>query len=187
MFIPEKSVRKQSVRKRSVRRQTAGFTITEVALALIVFSLMIVLFAAVFPMTVRGARYGSNYTQAAMIAQHKMDQIRSAGYARLDLNDLTNLAVIDSPQPSGYPATVTGGATYSFTTADSLVNSGTTQGFFAPGSQGTVTVCDYAALHPSSGIAANTMDYVTVTLTWSGGGISKGSYSTSAVIANIQP
>ena len=173
----------------AVRRRVskAGFTITEVALALVIFTLMVVLFAAVFPMTVRGAQYGNNYTQAAMLAQHKMDELRSAGFARLDLNDLTNLAVIDAAQPSGYPAAVNGGAVYSFTTADSLVSNGATQGYFPPGSQGTVTVCDYAALHPSSGIAASTMDYVTVTLTWNGGGVSNGSYSTSAIIANLKP
>ena len=173
--------------QRIIRRQAAGFTITEVALALVIFTLMVVLFAAVFPMTVRGAQYGNNYTQAAMLAQHKMDQLRSAGYARLDLNDLTNLAVIDSPQPSGYPATVSGGKTYSFTTADALVNNGAAQGYFPPGSQGTITIADYAALHPSSGIAANTMTYVTVTMKWTGGGVSNGSYSTSAIIANIAP
>lgn len=173
--------------QRTIRRQAAGFTITEVALALVIFTLMVVLFAAVFPMTVRGAQYGNNYTQASMIAQHKMDQLRSAGYARLNLRDLTNLAVIDAAQPSGYPASVGSRTTYSFTTADALVNSGGTQGYFPPGSRGTVTISDYAALHPSSGIAANTMAYVTVTLAWTGGGISNGSYSTSAIIANIAP
>ena len=169
------------------RLSKAGFTITEVALALVIFTMMVVLFAAVFPMTVRGAQYGNNYTQAAMIAQHKMDQLRSAGYARLDLGDLTNLAIIDANQPYGYPASVNGGAAYSFTTADALVNDGVTQGCFPPGSQGTVTVCDYATLHPSSGIAVSTLDYVTVTLTWTGGGVSNGSYSTSAIIANVKP
>jgi Tfp pilus assembly protein PilV len=171
----------------SRRLSSSGFTITEVALALVIFAMMVVLFAAVFPMTVRGAQYGGNYTQAASIAQHKMDQLRSAGYARLDLSDLTNIAVIDATQPAGYPTAVTGGTTYSFTTADGLVNNGVTQGYFPPGSKGTVTICDYAALHPSSGIAASTLAYVTVTLTWTGGGVSNGSYSTSAIIANVQP
>ena len=169
------------------RRAQAGFTIMEVALALVIFTMMSVLFAAVFPMATRGAQYGGNYTQAAMIAQHKMDQLRSAGFARLDLSDLTNLAVVDTPQPAGYPAAAPSGMTYSFTTVDGLASSGGTQGYFPPGSQGTITICDYALLHPSSGIAANTLDYVTVTLTWTGGGLANGSYTTSAVIANLPP
>ncbi|MGI4789838.1 MAG: type IV pilus modification PilV family protein [Janthinobacterium lividum] len=169
----------------SRRRSARGFTITEVALALIIFAMMTIMFAAVFPMTVRGAQYSGNYSQAAMLTQHKMDQIRSAGFGSLTRTALQNLSIIDTTQPSGYPASVTGGTTYSFTTADTLVNNGTGQGYFPPGSVGTVTICDYAALHPSSGVPTGKMDYVTVTLTWTGGGVSKGSYSSSALIANI--
>ena len=165
------------------RRRQAGFTITEVALALIIFGMMTLVFAAVFPMTIRGAQYSSNYSQAAMIAQHKMDQLRSAGFTGLDQTHLKNLSVIDTTQASGYPRSVTGGKTYSFTTADNLVSSGTTQGYFPVGSQGLVTVADYAALHSGSGVPSGTLMYVTVRVQWSGGGVSNGSYSTSAMIA----
>jgi type II secretory pathway pseudopilin PulG len=165
------------------RKLERGFTIMEVTLALMIFAMMTILFAAVFPMTIRGAQYSSNYSQAAMVAQHKMDQLRSAGYSSLDLSHLSNLSVVDSPQPNGYPTQAVGGSTYSFTTADGLVSNGVTQGFFPAGSQGTVTIADYSALHPASGIPANTMYYVTVTVAWVGGGVSNGSYSTSAIIA----
>ena len=167
----------------SRRRSERGFTITEVALALIIFAMMTVLFGAVFPMTVRGAQYSSNYAQAAMMAQHKMDQLRAAGCSRLDMTDLSNLSIIDSPQPNNYPAAVTGGSTLSFTTVDGLVSDGTAQGYFPSGSEGTVTIADYTALHPASGIPANTMFYVTIKIAWVGGGVSNGSYSTSAIIA----
>ena len=166
----------------------------EVVLALVIFTFMGVLFGAVFPMTVRGAKYGGNYTQGAMIAQHKMDQLRAAGYERLfddtsgtTLSKLSGLDIVDAAQPAGYPQAVTGGSVYSFTAADGLVNNGVTQGYFPPGSMGTVTICDYTQIHPSSGIPAGTLAYVTVSLTWTGGGVSDGSYSTSAVIANLPP
>ena len=171
--------------RRASRRAERGFSLVEVALALIILTMMGVMFGAVFPMATRGAQYGSNYAQATQIAQHKMDQLRSAQYTRVvSQTSLAGLAIIDNPQPSGYPMNVNGGAAYSFTTVDGLVSSGAAQGYFAPGSTGIITVCDYAALHPSSGIAAGKMAYVTVTLSWTGGGVSDGSYSTSAIIAN---
>lgn len=169
------------------RCHTAGFTLVEVTLALIVFAMMTVLFAAVFPMTVRGAQYGGNYTQGAMIAQHKMDQLRSAGFSSLDQGHLTNLSIVDTPQPAGYPLSINGGTTYSFTSAEHLVSDGTTQGYFAPGSQGTVTVVDYAVLHPGSGVPAGSLALVNVSVSWTGGATHDGNYQTSTLIANVVP
>ena len=177
------STRPQSSACLKFRRRRAGVTITEVALTLIIFAMMTMLFAAVFPMTIRGAQYSGNYSQAAMIAQHKMDQLRSTGAGGLTPGHLADISAIDQSQPTGYPLTVPGGATYSFTTADSLVNDGTTHGYFAPGSQGLVTIADYTAVHNSSGIPAGTLYYVTVTVNWVGGGVSNGSYTTSSIIA----
>ena len=62
------------MRRNNLRR---GFTMAEVMMALAVFTMMTLMFAAVFPMAVRGAQYSSNYAQGSMLAQHKMDQIRS--------------------------------------------------------------------------------------------------------------
>lgn len=174
-------------RNSTFRRRQAGFTLIEVTLALVVFAMMTVLFAAVFPMATRGAQYGGNYTQAAMIAQHKMDQIRSAGFSSLDQGHLTNLSIIDAPQPAGYPMAAGGGTTYSFTSAENLVTSGATKGYFAPGSQGTITVVDYAVLHPGSGVPTGSLALVNVSVSWTGGATHTGSYQTSALLANVTP
>ena len=174
-------------RKSFARRRAAGFTLVEVTLALIVFAMMTILFAAVFPMSMRGAQYGGNYAQAAMIAQHKIDQIRSAGFTSLDQGHLSNLSIIDSPQPAGYPVSINGGTTYSFTSAENLVTSGATHGYFAPGSQGTITVVDYAALHPGSGVPAGSLALVNVSVSWTGGATHDGNYQTSALLANVAP
>jgi len=169
----------------SPRRRKRGFTIAEVALALIVFAMMTILFAAVIPMTMRGAQYSGNYSQAALLTQHKMDQIHSAGHSRLSQTSLAGNNIIDQNQPQGFPVNTGTGTMYSFTTADALINDGvTTKGYFPPGSQGTVTVSDWTALHPAAGVPANSMAYVTVTVSWTGGGVHDGSYTTSAVIAN---
>ena len=168
-------------------RRRRGFTIAEVTLALIVFAMMTVLFAAVFPMAVRGAHYSSNYAQAAMLAQHKLDQLRSAGYKRLSVptgdNSLASLNVIDSPQPAGYPIVNGGVSTYSITSADGMLQSGAARGYFPDGSIGTVTIQDYATFNPSAGVPAGTLAYVTVSIAWSGAGIAASSYKVSTIIA----
>lgn len=172
---------------RPKRRSQRGFTIAEVSLALIVFAMMTILFAAVFPMAVRGAHYSGNYAQAAMLAQHKIDQLRSAGYNRLFTptggDSLTSLGVIDNPQPTGYPINSGGAATYSITSADGLVQTDTAQGYFPAGSVGTITVQDYANFNPSAGVPVGTLAYVTVKIAWAGAGLAPSSSSVSAIIA----
>lgn len=169
--MPIRHISKSPTRRRSSRH---GFTIAEVALAMIIFTMMTLMFAAVFPMAVRGAQYSSNYAQAATLAQHKLDQLRSAGYSRLFTptgnNSLTSLSIIDSVNVDG---------SYDFTSADSLINNGTTKGYFPPGSTGTVTVSNYTA----NGAPNGTLAYVTVKLVWTNTGIASSSYSASAIIA----
>ncbi len=184
-FVPTLAVPAAPARRR--RRGRSGFTLMEVAMAMMVFTMMTLMFAAVFPMAVRGAQHSSNYAQGTMLAQHKMDQLRTTGYIRLvDPAKLAPTGIIDNPQPAGYPIVSNGATTYSFTSVDSLVSDGTTKGYFAAGSTGTVTVSDYAAgAAPSgtSGVPAGTLAYVTVTISWVGGGISSGSTSVSAIIS----
>lgn len=151
-----------------------GFTLAEVALAMVILAMMTLMFAAVFPIAVRGAQYSSNYAQAATLAQHKLDQLRSAGYSRLftptGTNSLTSLNIINAVNADG---------SYDFTVADSLVNSGTTKGYFPPGSTGTVTVSNYTANGAPSGVLA----YVTVKFVWTNPGASSSSYSASTIIS----
>ncbi len=59
---------RSSIRRHTNKRQSAGFTLIEVTLALIIFAMMTILFAAVFPMTVRGAQYSGNYTPKYFLA-----------------------------------------------------------------------------------------------------------------------
>jgi type II secretory pathway pseudopilin PulG len=175
------SMKNGSLKKRG-RKQAHGFTLMEVAMALAVFIMMTVMFAAVFPMVARGSQFSGNYSQAAMLAEHKVDQIRSLGFAKLDYNGLNAQGVIDSmtTPPSGLPAT------YTFTGVDNLVTSGSTTGFFPPGSVGTITVQDYSAFNPSAGIAAGQVDYVTITITWPASAVSGGTYSTSAMVIEMK-
>jgi len=180
------------IQQNAQRRQrrpsiNAGFTIAEVALSMIIFVMMTLMFAAVFPMAVRGAHFSSNYAQAATISQHKLDQLRAAGYGRLfnptGDNGLASLSIIDSPQPTGYPITGGGATTYSFTTADNLVSSGTSRGYFPGGSVGTVTIQDYNTFNTGAGVAGGTLAYVTVKIAWSGASLAPSNYRVSTIIA----
>ena len=125
------------------RRRCAGFTLAEVMLALSVFTMMTLMFAAVFPTAVRGAQFSGNYAQGTMLAQQKMEQLRANGYGRLvddaqgtALKKLSDLGLIDGQNADG---------SYDFTASDSLTNSGTTHGYFPPGSTGTIKVTPYVA------------------------------------------
>ena len=60
-----------------------------------VFMMMTLVFAAVFPVALRGAQFSNNYAQAALLAQHKIDQLRAAGFSKMDYTDLNNLGIVD--------------------------------------------------------------------------------------------
>ena len=161
------------------RGSQGGFTMMEIVLALMVFMMMTLVFAAVFPLALRGAQFSNNYSQAALLAQHKIDQLRAAGFSKMDYADLNSLGIVDAmaTPPTGLPAT------YAFTNADSLVSNGASQGFFPPGSSGALSIVDGSALNAT--VPVGQVDDVTVTVTWSGAGISSGSYRASAMIVKM--
>ena len=97
-------------------RRQRGFTIMEVVLAMTVFLMMVLMFAAAFPLTVRAAQFSSNYAQATQLAQHKIDQLRAAGYGSLNGAALAGTGIINSATPVANPAgSPTGSTSYSFT------------------------------------------------------------------------
>jgi type II secretory pathway pseudopilin PulG len=160
---------------RTRRKAQRGFTIAEIALSLIVFAMMAMMFGAVFPMAVRGAQYGSNYAQATLVAQHKMDQLRSAGYNKLVLPDtLKSLNIIDS-------TTTNVDGSYNFAAADNLTSTGTVQGYFPTGSTGTVAITDYHLT--DANVPAGKIALIKVKVAWSGGGVSSGFYTLSTMIS----
>ena len=144
----------------------------EVALSLIIFTLMTLMFGAVLPMAVRGASHGNNYSQAAALAQRKVDQLRSAGYGRLfDGTAYSQMYAQNIVDGQNGPSGASGGS-YDFTTQDHLTGAG---GFFPPGSTGTITISPYSG---TSGVAL-----ATVTITWTGN--VPGSYTVSTLIISM--
>ena len=156
-------------RGRAHRRR--GFTLVEVMMSMMVFTMMILIFAAVFPFALRTAEFSNNYSQAALLAQHKIDELQTAGYSRLDYTSLNGLGIIDA-SPNTSP--------YSFTTVDNLAGGGNNHGYFPVGSTGTVTIVDYHTLNSS--VPAGKMDYVTINITWTSYTGNVGTYSASSIL-----
>jgi prepilin-type N-terminal cleavage/methylation domain-containing protein len=159
-------------RKRQVgARCQRGFTLVEVMFGMMIFTMMVLIFSAVFPFALRTAEFSNNYSQAALLAQHKIDELQTAGFSRLDYTDLNGLGIIDS-SPNTSP--------YSFTTVDNLDGGGSNHGYFPAGSTGTITIVDYHTLN--SGVPAGKMDYATINIRWTSYTGSVGTYSASSLL-----
>lgn len=149
-------------------------------LSLVVLAMMTVMFGAVFPITMRAATQGNSYSQAALLAQRKVDQLRQAQYGSLydntngtALTKLSRLGIVDPVQNSD--------GSYSFTTIDHLTGAG---GFYSGDSVGKITISDYSADPSPSNSGqlpvAGQVAVATVTITW--GGKVPGTYTVSALI-----
>jgi len=154
-------------------RARCAFTLLEVVLAMTIFMMMTLVFAAVFPITVQAAHYSNNYTQAALLAQHKIDQLRSAGINNLNYTNLNGLGIVDTNASATGP-------TYTFTSVDNLTS------FFPAGTTGTIKISDYSTLSNVTNPPPTGNVYIaTVTLTWPGLGSTTGSYTTSGMIVSM--
>lgn len=191
------NIRRVSAPPRPARR--TAFTLVEIAIALFVFGMMVVLFGAIFPISTRAGHTGGNYAEASFLAQHKIDQIRNLGFAKLDGLHLAGQGVVDTnsdgtpvtvPNPAGLPANT---VSYSFTLADNLVNNTKSgifyPGFFPAGGTGIVSIGDYhdlaaAAPHGTNiTVPATVLKCVTVTITWAGSNQGNGNLTTHTALS----
>jgi expansin (peptidoglycan-binding protein) len=138
---------------------------------MIIFLMMIIMFAAVFPLAVRGAIFSNNYAQAVALCQHKMDQLRDAGWNKMDYTDLNGDGVVDTAA-AGNQNIANG---LSFVTTDNLAS------FYPAGCTGTLKVTTDA------NVAANTVDDVKITMTWTTGNGGSSSYTLYGMITKNEP
>ena len=95
----------------------------EVVLALVIFTMMALMTAALVPMAARSNRYGNDFSQAATLAMHKVNQLQEAGYDNMNRNLYGTLLVVDSN--GSLPTANTSGSSSSnaaFTTRDNLTS-----------------------------------------------------------------
>jgi len=117
-----------------------GSGLIEVAIATMVMAVGILVFASYYPTAAKCASMGGAYSQATSEVQHKVDQLRSVGYGRLNYTELKAAGIIDS-SPTASP--------FRFEQADSLGNL-----LWSP--IGTITVAS----------AGTNLAQVTISLSW---------------------
>ena len=80
-----------------------GFTLIEVMISVMIFALLMVLYATCIPVAKKASVMNGQFAQAISLCQHKIDQMRAVGYGRLDYSDLNDAEIIDdSPTSSPY-------------------------------------------------------------------------------------
>ncbi len=192
------NVRRNPVTHRPSQRRPsrcAGFTLVEMMIAVFVFWMMIALFGAILPIAGQGSRSGSSYAQAALLAQHKIDQVRQGGFNKMNPGQMVNMNIIDAnadrtPKTAAVPAGLPAGTvSYSFTGADNLVDNGANKGYFAAGAQGILSLSPALGGQGGNAPATTQALQVTVTLTWpssvrAAGASNISAYSTHTIIAN---
>lgn len=144
-------------------KNRSGMTLIEVMIAVMVFSFAITVFASLYPLAMRMRSKSENVSQATMIAQKKIEQVRALPYTSLTYTSLQGANIIDA-SPNSSP--------YSFTTIDNLASK-------LPEPTGTLAVSD-------AGSGANTADLkqITVTVSWGGVVTNGNSVSFTTQIAN---
>jgi prepilin-type N-terminal cleavage/methylation domain-containing protein len=147
-------------RQGGANRRRRGFTLMEVMITLFLLVGMGLMFGAVIPLQARSAHISNTYNQASLLCQHKIDQLRGAGFGSLNFAGLLNRGIIDDTSAAGLIS-----SPYRFTVTDQLAaDAGAATGFFPAGSTGTIDVRDYSAINAST--PAGQLAYVTVTVRW---------------------
>lgn len=148
-----------------MKRNRRAFTLMEVVLSTLFFTMMALMVAAIVPMASRSSRQSSDTVQASSLVLHKIDQLQSAGYGKLEAPALVSMHVVDSA--GSLPTTNsdgTGTGDADFTTADRLstyfVNAGANP-------RGTIHLAPYIPSQKGSGAGTHyTVIQATVILTW---------------------
>jgi type II secretory pathway pseudopilin PulG len=147
-----------------------GFGLVEVIFSLFIFVMMALMFATVVPTAVRNSRYSSSYAQAVQLAQHKIDQVRDAGFIKCDGASLAAAGLVDS----AIPVSTNGDEnTYSFVTTDRLLS------YFPSGATGTLTLDPW---DPSFNGTSYTVMRVQVDFLWRDAGGVTNTYSTATIV-----
>ncbi|MCC2671962.1 MAG: hypothetical protein K0Q72_4433 [Armatimonadetes bacterium] len=148
------------IRRRPRRFGRRGYSLIDVALGSLVMAAGVLIFAAFYPTAARGSKMAGAYSQASSEVQHKVDQIRSVGYGRINYTDLKAAGIIDA-SPNASP--------FRFEQIDGLSNL-----LWSP--IGTITVAS----------AGTNLTQVTVTLTWlrAPGSTQRSSHAVTILVTN---
>ena len=152
-----------------------GFTLLETMIALMLFLLLTLVFAAGIPLAKRSSNTNGQYSIALSLCQHKIDQMRASGYGDIGILDrLKERKICDS--------TTTNVNQFTFTKLiqseiDSLSNSAQTKGRNLIDPTGTVIVL-------TNSNAAYMEKKVIVTVSWKNT-VNDTTYRRVSVVASI--
>ena len=137
-----------------------GYSLIDVTLGALVMAAGVLVFAAFYPTAARGSRMAGAYSQSVSEVQHKVDQLRSVGYGRINYTDLKAAGIIDA-SPNASP--------YRFEVVDDLSSV-----LWSP--VGTITVAS----------AGTNLLQVTITLTWqrAPGSTQRSSHAITILVTN---
>jgi prepilin-type N-terminal cleavage/methylation domain-containing protein len=181
------------------KHRRAGFTLIEVIFALTIFLAMVVVFGAVFPIAITASKFSNNYSQAAELAQHKLDQLRDQPWSNYNATNfvssgsnsvganLVTANIVDSGTCTADPNDASG-IRCSFVDTDNVANNGSNIGYFPAGSTAYITIDPDTTTTSANEPPAYSVYTATVAIAWTGGGVSSGSYSASAkLVEDVTP
>ena len=157
-------------------RRVRGFNLIEMVISIAVFALIMLLFAALFPVATRGSGEARAYAQAALLSQRKIDQMRQIGYSKLNAQSLRAANIID--------ATSNADGTFSFSRVDSIVDYNPKQGFYPAGTVASISLTQPLPQQGSNAPPLSRAVLVTVRIAWPGGGFHGGEFVTHTIIAS---
>jgi len=187
------------------KNRKAGFTLIEVIFALTIFLAMLVVFGAVFPIAITSSKFSNNYSQAAELCAHKLDQLRdqswsytsstfvpTAGSNNVSTVLTTNNSIADPGScvvdPNTSDPNHSSGIQCSFVDTDNIANNGTNIGYFPTGTTATITIDPDSVATVPNQPPAYSVYTATVKIAWTGGGVSSGSYScTAKLVEDVIP
>ena len=184
----------QFYRKHDATPRKRAFSIIEVVLSLIVLMFMVILVAAVIPTSLRNTRYSADFSQAASLVQHKINQFQDAGYSNMSAPSLgqSGLKLVDGTPST--PATNARGAasgTFEFTDTDKLwqyfnggMDSSGNQLTGATTPQGYIYIAPYtpSAYINTAGATEYGLVRITITIQWWTGKGSMQSFSGTTLV-----
>lgn len=176
---------------RRIKRSVSAFTLIEVLFALMIFTLMSLMVAAVVPISASTEQYSNSYTQAMSISQHKIDRLQQMVTAQ-GLSSACTPAALEGTNPVANPPLVDaatlngdGSVTATFTNTDNLKRyfSGAKSGSDANDPNG---LTGQILLTPFNLVSVGKYQYYTakITIKWREAGKPQTSYSIESILTS---
>lgn len=138
-------------------RGRRGTSLIDIVTGTMILAGGVLSFAALYPTAAQSSRLSTDYSQAMATVQHKVDQLRSIGWGRLNFSEMRAAGIIDASPTSG---------SFRYEASDGVSS-------YLKSPVGTITFSDI-----STGLTR-----ATVTLTWKSGITRTSTHEVQVIIA----